>query len=348
MRILMTTDAVGGVWTYSLELARALRPHGVEVQLASMGPPPDQAQLQAADAAGVGGVNVSSFALEWQPDPWDDVERAGEWLLEVERRLRPDLVHLNGYAHGCLPWEAPVISVAHSDVLSWWEAVRGEPAPPRYDRYRTALYDGLGGVAAVCAPTVSTLEELRRHVSFAAPGFVVHNGRSVTVGPATKHPFVLGAGRYWDEAKNLAALERVSGSIAWPVVVAGEGTPAGRRSSTEIAALMARASIFASPVRYEPFGLAILEAALAGCVLVLGNVASLEELWEDAAVFVDPEDDDELAFVLDLLAERPERRFTLARRARRRARCYTPKAMASGYLCVYAEALHAAHRVVAA
>ena len=37
MKILMTADTVGGVWTYALELAGALAPHGVEVALATMG-----------------------------------------------------------------------------------------------------------------------------------------------------------------------------------------------------------------------------------------------------------------------------------------------------------------------
>jgi glycosyltransferase involved in cell wall biosynthesis len=242
-----------------------------------------------------------------------------------------------------------VLVAGHSCVLSWHEAVRRRPAGPEWRRYREKVTAGIAAADALVAPSHAMLAALERHYQPRCPRLAIPNGRAqARFRPLRKQRLVLGMGRVWDEAKNLAALERVSGSIAWPVVVAGEGTPGGRRSSTEIAALMARASIFASPVRYEPFGLAILEAALAGCVLVLGNVASLEELWEDAAVFVDPEDDDELAFVLDLLAERPERRFTLARRARRRARCYTPKAMAAGYLCVYAEALHAAHRVVAA
>ena len=36
-RILMTADTIGGVWTYALEFARALGPHGIEVTLATMG-----------------------------------------------------------------------------------------------------------------------------------------------------------------------------------------------------------------------------------------------------------------------------------------------------------------------
>ena len=38
-RVLMTTDAVGGVWSYSLELCRALKAHGYEVVLACLGGP---------------------------------------------------------------------------------------------------------------------------------------------------------------------------------------------------------------------------------------------------------------------------------------------------------------------
>src|SRR5215211_4050794 len=47
--VLMTTDAIGGVWTYSLELARSLAAHRIHVLLATMGQPlsPEQ-QAEAA------------------------------------------------------------------------------------------------------------------------------------------------------------------------------------------------------------------------------------------------------------------------------------------------------------
>ena len=44
----MTADCVGGVWTYALDLADALAPHGVEVQLATMGRLPDAEQRRQA------------------------------------------------------------------------------------------------------------------------------------------------------------------------------------------------------------------------------------------------------------------------------------------------------------
>src|SRR4051812_10709320 len=122
MNLLLTTDTVGGVRTYSVQLARALRPHGAHVALATTRAPlrPDQrAQVQALHHVI---VHERSFKLEWMQDPWDDVARAGEWLLDVESSFRPDVVHLNGCAHGALPWDAPVLVVGHSCVLSWWEA----------------------------------------------------------------------------------------------------------------------------------------------------------------------------------------------------------------------------------
>jgi len=106
-RVLMTADTVGGVWTYALELARALAPHGVEIHLATMGREPDEGQRAQAAALPNVRLHASDFRLEWMEEPWEDVARAGDWLLALERVLAPDLVHLNGYAHGAMPWRAP-------------------------------------------------------------------------------------------------------------------------------------------------------------------------------------------------------------------------------------------------
>jgi glycosyltransferase involved in cell wall biosynthesis len=327
MRILMTADTVGGVWTYALDLLAELERRGCEVHLATMGPPPDPVPPNA---------HVSTFRLEWEDEPWDDVDRAGAWLLELEDDLAPDVVHVNGYAHGCLPWRAPVVVAAHSDVVSWWHAVHACAPPPAYDRYRDAVEAGLRAAAAVVAPTHAVAADLRRHFRFRTPVRVVPNGRALVPRPQEKEPFVLGLGRFWDEAKNVAALERARPDCPWPVVVAGDGTALGTLRPDEVASLLARAAVFAAPVLYEPFGLAILEAALSGCALVLGDVPSLREVWGDAALFAAPGEDDALAAALRLVARDRELREELAVRARRRAARYTPERMAEGYLDVYA------------
>src|SRR5205085_9168278 len=142
-------------------------------------------------------LHESTFALEWEDEPWDDVDRAGRWLLELEERVRPDVVHLNGYAHGALPWRTPVVVAAHSDVLSWWEAVRRERAPAEWERYRAVVEAGLRAADAVCAPTQAVLDDLARHYSFRTDGFVIPNGREPVARAAAKEPFVLSLGRFW-------------------------------------------------------------------------------------------------------------------------------------------------------
>ncbi|CAA9417806.1 MAG: Glycosyltransferase [uncultured Phycisphaerae bacterium] len=345
MNVLMTADTVGGVWVYALDLCRALAPHGVHVTLATMGEPvrPDQhAQLRALTNVT---LRESRFKLEWMPDPWDDVARAGDWLLKLERETRPDVVHLSGYAHGCLPWRAPVLVAGHSCVLSWWRAVKGEPAPPEWDRYRWAVAEGLAGADLVVAPTAAMLDCLDFHYGpLAAGARVVHNGRDAAAfaPTAVKEPFVLCAGRLWDEAKNLAALEAVAPGLPWPVYAAGECdrpaggvVPLGRLGERELAEIMGRAAIYALPARYEPFGLSALEAALSGCALVLGDIPSLREVWADAATYVPPDDARALERALAGLVEDPALRGEMSARATARARGYSMARAARSYLDVY-------------
>src|SRR3954468_8232840 len=118
MKILMTADAVGGGGTCVRERARARGPFEMEVVVAVKG----GQRLSADQRAAARRANVrmfeSAFKLEWQGDPWDDVVRAGEWLLGLEAQVQPDVIHLNDFAHGDLPFRAPVMVVGHSCVLS--------------------------------------------------------------------------------------------------------------------------------------------------------------------------------------------------------------------------------------
>ena len=201
MKLLLHADAVSGVFPYALELAGALQRAGVRVVLATEGAPLHPDQRRAVQA--VPGIThrESSTRLEWMDDPWEDVARAGQWLLALERRERPDLL-------GWLP----------------------EP---------------------------------------------------------------------------------------------------------ELAAWLGRAALFAHPARYQPFGLAVLEAALAGCALVLGDIESLRETWDGAALFVPPDDDAALLGAVRALAGDARARETFAAAARARALGLGPDRMAERYLSLY-------------
>jgi glycosyltransferase involved in cell wall biosynthesis len=106
-----------------------------------------------------------------------------------------------------------------------------------------------------------------------------------------------------------------------------------------VAGWLQSASIYAFPARYEPFGLSILEAALAGCTLVLGDIPTLRELWDGAAIFVSPDHPDTLHAALKGLIGDPGLRHALSMRAHQRALTLTPRRMAGEYLELYAELL---------
>jgi glycosyltransferase involved in cell wall biosynthesis len=58
----------------------------------------------------------------------------------------------------------------------------------------------------------------------------------------------------------------------------------------DVAAWLGRADVLVHPVRWEGFGLAVLEAMLAGVPVVASDVSSLPELVGDAGVLVPPND----------------------------------------------------------
>ncbi|MBA4136253.1 MAG: glycosyl transferase family 1 [Opitutus sp.] len=351
----MTTDAVGGVWHYTLELCAGLGAHGVEVVLASMGPRPSEAQRAAARALGNVTLVESDFRLEWMPAPWDDVQRAGEWLLQLESDYAPDLVHLNGYVHAALPWRVPVLVVGHSCVFSWWEATHGTAPPTEWSEYRARVQAGLQAADRVVAPSHAMLAALERHYGALRRAEVIANGRNpAQFSRGLKKPSVLCVGRLWDEAKNARVLAEIAPRLHWPVELAGDTTAPhgitdrpdfpnvallGPCSPARVRALLAQASIYALPARYEPFGLSVLEAALSGCALVLGDLPSLRENWDGAAVFVAPDDADGLVRELAWLIGRPEAANLWAQRARERAAEFSAVRMVTNYLAAYADCL---------
>ncbi|MCB9554346.1 MAG: glycosyltransferase, partial [Myxococcales bacterium] len=72
-RILMTADCVGGVWTYTLDLARALCAQGIEVIVAAMGQAPTTDQLAAARAIDGLTLDARPYKLEWRADSHADL-----------------------------------------------------------------------------------------------------------------------------------------------------------------------------------------------------------------------------------------------------------------------------------
>jgi glycosyltransferase involved in cell wall biosynthesis len=355
-RLLMTTDAVGGVWTFSIGLARALRERGVQVMLVSMGPPPSQ--QQRAMLAGHEGIALheTDLQLEWQDPAGADVAHAEAVLRKIVVKFRPDLIHFNGYREAAMGWSVPTLVVAHSCVNSWMEACgEAEAFSDRaWTAYTANVADGLACADAWAAPTVAFRDWIARRYGCASRGAAIWNGIDDQAGSdVPRQLVVLAAGRVWDAAKNLAVLGPVAADLGWPIRIAGAADVNGRRPRATIASCevlgalsfgemrreMQRASIFVSPALYEPFGLSVLEAARAGCALVLSDLPSFRELWDGTALFVDPRDAAAIRrALLKLCTDAP-----LLRRMQRlsveRSRRYALRDTADCYSALYASLL---------
>jgi glycosyltransferase involved in cell wall biosynthesis len=176
--------------------------------------------------------------------------------------------------------------------------------------------------------------------------YLASDARGGDEATSEREPFVLAAGRLWDEAKNVRLLADVASRLPWPVRVAGETwdttlpagvEPLGRLDRAELARVMRRASIFVHAARYEPFGLAPVEAAASGAALVLSSIPSLRALWAGSVDLVAPDDAEGLVEAVSALIASPTRRAAMADRARARARTCSARAMTEGYLALYRE-----------
>lgn len=355
-RIFITTDAMGGVWTYTLDLARELGAAGMECTLAVMGPAPEQSVLTHARGLPRAKVVLTGLPLDWLAASGGDILSAGRDLAALASEQRCDLVQLHAPALAAAEgFDRPVVSVHHSCLATWWQAVRpGRDMPEAFRWHVTLTARGLAGSDMVVTPTTAVAHAVARAYGLASPPVTIRNGRHMPpdedwTDAAAREAFVLTSGRLWDDGKNAITLDRAAARLGVPVVAAGpvagpsgEGPGfrhlrlLGQVSQGEIRHWLAGAPIYASAARYEPFGLGVLEAAQAGCALVLSDIPSFRELWSGACLFVAPDDDAGFASAVACLLGDPGLLRRLAGRARSRARHYSAAGMARDMMRLYA------------
>lgn len=349
LRLLLVTDAIGGVWTYSVELARALREWDVQTVLAVIGPSPTGDQREQADEVE---LIDTGLPLDWTAETPALARRTGNALSEIAVRERVDLVQLNSAAllADC-QFEQPTIVVQHSCVATWWNAVRSGPLPRDFAWRRDLVDCGLNAASAVVAPSASFAADLTRVYGLSRPVRCVHNGRrALPMKKRGPENFVFTGGRLWDDGKNVRILDKAAERLSIPVDAVGptqgpNGTALsfdhlrvrGELRPNQVAERLAARPIFASPALYEPFGLSVLEAAQAGCALVLSEIPTFRELWADSALFVPAHDAQGFVEAIEELVDDPERRAELGLGARVRALRYSPDAMASRMAQLYGD-----------
>jgi glycosyltransferase involved in cell wall biosynthesis len=350
LKVLMTADTVGGVWTYSMELCKALQESGVFFYLVTMGAKLSAAQRSDVEALDNVKVYETEYALEWMQEPWQDVDRSGEWLIELEKELQPDIIHLNGYAHGALPWKAPVVMVAHSDVFSWWYGVYNVYPPQEWSEYYSRVKAGISKADLLIAPSQTMMDYVSEIYEVPKTNAVIYNARDNSLFySAEKQPYLFSMGRIWDEAKNIDLLVKAAPYIPYEIRIAGPNSFddnnfdtsqkyinfLGKLNTDEVAQQLSQASVYVMPARYEPFGLSILEAALSGCALVLGDIDTLREIWQDNAVYVNTSDEKALSEAINMLMEDEHLRKDYAQRAYAHAQQYSIDRMAQRYMDAY-------------
>jgi len=364
LKVLITTDAVGGVWNYSLDLARGLAALDVTTVLAVHGPSPDAAQKKAARS--VPGLQMvdTGLPLDWLASNRAELDRAGAAMARLAAESQVDIVQLNAPALGAAAkFPVPVVAVVHSCVATWWASVHPEKPMPEDFAWRTeCVRDGLAAANAVATPTAAFGDLVRQVYGLRAAPRTVHNGRSpVGTGSQAAHDFVFTAGRLWDQGKNLATLDHAAAAIGVPVHAAGplQGPNGecvsfrhlhclGSLESAEVDRYLSARPVFASAALYEPFGLAVLEAASAGCPLILADIPTFRELWDEVAIFVDPLDAAGYARACNDLVGDDLERAVMGRAARERAELFTPDAMAAQMATLYRGLLPVVRRPVLA
>ena len=364
-RVLLSTDAVGGVWAYSLELARAFSRRRVEVEIAVLGPAVTAGQRSAASALHGVRLHETGLPLDWTAEAPSALDIASNTLAALAQQLRVDTIQLHTPALAAQSlWHAPILAVMHSCVGTWWGAVRGGAVPEDFRWRMSALRAGLEAADCVIAPTRAFAETVRETYGLERAIDVVHNGRAPAgLGPIdlAKRHGVLAAGRLWDEGKNIALLDEAAAMMTIPVWAAGptQGPNGaaialarvqalGTLDERQMAAAMAAARIFAAPARYEPFGLAVLEAAQASLPLVLADIPTFRELWDGAAIFLPPGNAAVWAGTLASLHEQAEACRRWGMKARARAVAYSVERFDGAMWEQHCLALTPAARAVAA
>jgi hypothetical protein len=327
-RILMTTEPAGDIWHYCLELCRGLSALHIETVLAMLGKPrPTQFEV-VRKIPGARLIDMG-LSLDWATADAPSVINAGKAVADLAEQCGASLVQLNkpALAAGTL-FTVPVVAVQHSCVATQWKAVRAKPLPSEFAWRTTLLRHGLQAADIVVTSTAAFAEATRRAYELSDLPRAVHIGRA----PLNQTAF--------------AAMHPLRPDSA--AIMFDHECDRETLGESELARRLAARPVFVSTALYEPFGLAVLEAAAAGCPLILSDIPTFRELWDGAAIFVPPHDEEGFRKEIAELAGDDLTRQAMGTAAQQRAARYTREAMAAQMANIYRRLLPAVSRPVLA
>jgi glycogen(starch) synthase len=331
LHVLVTTDTISGVWSYTRELVSGLVSRGLRVTLVSFGEVPLPEQTSWMDSLHGLDYRPTAFRLEWMHEGEQDYAESAAYLTSIVDDIQPDVLHLNQFCYGDLAVDVPRIVVGR----------------------------GLSAANMVVAPSAFMLDALRVSYAPAAREKVIYNGRNpIFFNPyVSKEDSVLSVGRLLDAGKQVHLLTQHEHPLS--VCIVGSDYPVnapripiradvkvstdqlcvslkGPQTEAQLRNLYSRAAVYAATARYEPFGMEPLEAALSRCAIIANDIPSFREIWGDDAIYFGTNDATSLAKAIRELGEDREKCRAYGNRAYQRARDrYNHKRMIDEYLHLY-------------
>lgn len=240
----------------------------------------------------------------------------------------------------------------------------GEYSTPEFRRrFAIQAREAAAGADLVIAVSAFTASQIEEHLRVPPSRIrVIHHGVIHRPLPTLQRERIVLCVGAIQRRKNQSRLIRAFRALPgdWTLVLAGSNgfeaeeavreaaaSPAaarirvtGYQTEEQIAVWYARAGIFAFPSLDEGFGMPALEAMAAGIPVIAGNRSALPEVCGDAAILVNPDNEEELAAGLLRLAEDENCRSALAARGLRRAAEFTWENAVDRTSVVYRELFH--------
>jgi glycosyltransferase involved in cell wall biosynthesis len=241
-----------------------------------------------------------------------DVER--DWAMCISESTRRDFISITGMAED----RTFVVPLAASPLI-----FRPEEDELRLKAVLARLGVGDGRyVLSLC--TLEPRKNLTRLVSAFA---------RIVASPRLKHVRLVLVGALGWKPEALLETIRTVGLPSDRLVLLGH-VP-----DEDLGALLTGASVFAYPSLYEGFGLPVLEAMQCGAPVVTSNKSSLPEVVGDAALSVDPTDEDALRQAMTDVLLNSDLAAELRRRGVERAKTFTWRRTVEEAVAAYGEML---------
>lgn len=206
------------------------------------------------------------------------------------------------------------VHVAHPASRLTMPEEAASPPTTRFDLLSGAFWLGVG-----------TLEPRKNHARLLrAYASLLEHGTA-------QYPLVLAGGRGWLTQELEQELNRPE--------LAGKVRMLGYVSDQELTWLYRHCLGFVYPSLDEGFGMPVLEAMSLGAAVITSNVAALPEVAGDAALLVDPLNEEQLAQAMLRLAADPDLRQELGQKAGNQARKFSWDSTAQCVLQAYSAAM---------